>query len=347
MPRRTKKPAAPGGPAALPDFARDFGVLQLTAGAQIVKVRGVTGIFTPVTNRPDKPLTDDERKNFQALIEQLTRQVAALQASNLALTKQLDDLRNPPHSADAFSTAIQYSVDDLQQKLTTMKNPMSNFGLKGFRIDARVMIDISRLGAIEYRFIRPGDPADPNAVSQITMDLVPIPKAGADHTWTPDLFQPDLSIEALPQITRGQAKVLEASHIFTIGEFLQVGTRARATAELVALLRIERTALADWVRQAELLTIKGTNGATVLVLIAAGYPSLDAIAHSTPDALLAAHPPLAKTLTLVRARADLIRSRKPKVSKNSTGYNLFGLVDGLDQGIASLHRSKNPAVRST
>src|SRR5213080_744177 len=57
---------------------------------------------------------------------------------------------------------------------------------------------------------------------------------------------------------------------------------------------------------------------------------------SATDALLAAHSPLAETLTLVRARADLIRSRKPKVSKNSTGYNLFGLVDGLDQGLVDL-----------
>src|SRR5207247_32764 len=53
-------------------------------------------------------------------------------------------------------------------------------------------------------------------------------------------------------------------------------------------------------------------------------------------ALLAAHPPLAETLAMVRKHADLIRSRKPKVSKNSTGYNLFGLVDSLDQGIVDL-----------
>jgi FAD/FMN-containing dehydrogenase/Fe-S oxidoreductase len=53
-------------------------------------------------------------------------------------------------------------------------------------------------------------------------------------------------------------------------------------------------------------------------------------------ALLAAHPPLAEAFVLVRKHADLIRSRKPKVSKNSTGYNLFGLVDGLDQGVVDL-----------
>src|SRR2546426_520640 len=61
-----------------------------------------------------------------------------------------------------------------------------------------------------------------------------------------------------------------------------------------------------------------------------------AVGDPATGALLAAHPPLAETLALVRKHADLIRSRKPKVSKNSTGYNLFGLVDGLDQGIVDL-----------
>src|SRR5207245_4874187 len=51
----------------------------------------------------------------------------------------------------------------------------------------------------------------------------------------------------------------------------------------------------------------------------------EALADGDPatGTLLAAHPPLAETLALVRKHADLVRSRKPKVSKNSTGYNLF------------------------
>ncbi len=63
-----------------------------------------------------------------------------------------------------------------------------------------------------------------------------------------------------------------------------------------------------------------------------------ALADGDPatDALLANHPALAETVALVRKHADLIRSKKPTVSKNSTGYNLFGLVDGLDQGIVDL-----------
>lgn len=54
------------------------------------------------------------------------------------------------------------------------------------------------------------------------------------------------------------------------------------------------------------------------------------------EALLNSHPALADTMALARRHADLIRSKKPRVSKNSTGYNLFGLVDGLDRGIVDL-----------
>jgi len=64
----------------------------------------------------------------------------------------------------------------------------------------------------------------------------------------------------------------------------------------------------------------------------------EALADGDPatEALLGANPALAETVALARKHADLIRSKKPKVSKNSSGYNLFGLVDGLDQGIVDL-----------
>jgi FAD/FMN-containing dehydrogenase/Fe-S oxidoreductase len=64
----------------------------------------------------------------------------------------------------------------------------------------------------------------------------------------------------------------------------------------------------------------------------------EALADDGPatDRLLANHQGLAETMTLVRQHAALIRSKKPTVTKNSTGYNLFGLVDGLEQGIVDL-----------
>jgi FAD/FMN-containing dehydrogenase/Fe-S oxidoreductase len=60
------------------------------------------------------------------------------------------------------------------------------------------------------------------------------------------------------------------------------------------------------------------------------------LAMRETQSVLAAHPPLAEVLQLVRRHAALIRAKKPAVSKNSCGYNLFGLVDGLEQGLFDL-----------
>ena len=45
--------------------------------------------------------------------------------------------------------------------------------------------------------------------------------------------------------------------------------------------------------------------------------------------LLATHAPLREVLSLVQEQAAVIASKRPTVSKNSCGYNLFGLADGL------------------
>jgi FAD/FMN-containing dehydrogenase/Fe-S oxidoreductase len=50
------------------------------------------------------------------------------------------------------------------------------------------------------------------------------------------------------------------------------------------------------------------------------------------ERLLTAVPALREVFILVQAHADMIRAKKPTVSKNSCGYNLFGLVDGLLEG---------------
>ncbi len=47
------------------------------------------------------------------------------------------------------------------------------------------------------------------------------------------------------------------------------------------------------------------------------------------ERLLSTIPLVREILHLAQSHADLIRSKKPNVSKNSCGYNLFGLVDGL------------------
>lgn len=54
--------------------------------------------------------------------------------------------------------------------------------------------------------------------------------------------------------------------------------------------------------------------------------------------LLSMAPQVNALLALAREHADLIRSKKPTVSKNSCGYNLFAVVDGLTQGLLDLPR---------
>jgi len=67
-------------------------------------------------------------------------------------------------------------------------------------------------------------------------------------------------------------------------------------------------------------------------------------AHSYPlgdpelERALNAHPPLRTVLKLVRDHVQIIREKRPTVTKNSSGYNVFGLVDGLDRQVFDLPR---------
>lgn len=63
---------------------------------------------------------------------------------------------------------------------------------------------------------------------------------------------------------------------------------------------------------------------------------LDARAYGFDDPvcadLLKTHRPLRDLQSLIQENAPLIEQKRPAVSKNSCGYNLFGLVDGLARG---------------
>ena len=54
------------------------------------------------------------------------------------------------------------------------------------------------------------------------------------------------------------------------------------------------------------------------------------------ERLLSTISALRETFALVQSHTELIRSKKPIVSKNSCGYNLFGLADGLMRGVFDL-----------
>ncbi|UCE62668.1 MAG: FAD-binding oxidoreductase, partial [Nitrospirota bacterium] len=67
---------------------------------------------------------------------------------------------------------------------------------------------------------------------------------------------------------------------------------------------------------------------------------LDAQAHGLDDPVLSQllddRPVLKTFMNLVREQGALIKSRRPRVSKNSSGYNVFDLLDGLEQGVLDL-----------
>lgn len=52
--------------------------------------------------------------------------------------------------------------------------------------------------------------------------------------------------------------------------------------------------------------------------------------------ILAQHPALDAVLSLVRGHRDLIHAKRPRVSKNSAGYNVFDMASGLDTGEVDL-----------
>jgi FAD/FMN-containing dehydrogenase/Fe-S oxidoreductase len=58
----------------------------------------------------------------------------------------------------------------------------------------------------------------------------------------------------------------------------------------------------------------------------------------TLERLLSTIPALRDLFVMVQTHGDLIRAKKPSVSKNSCGYNLFGLADGLADGRFDLPR---------
>ncbi len=286
-------------PANRPAAALPAGTFTRVGSDAIVTVGGVVGVFTPIGGDSQGPVGADERANLTSIIDRLKKELASTQAANQQLQTDLTALRERPTSAADFASGVQQSLDELAQRMSTMRNPVSNFAVREFKLDASVFVQVTPTGAVEYRFIQPGDEAPPAAVSKLSMSVVPLPKDNLAGVWTPNLFQPDVPISALPGIVADQARKLEGQGTFSIGEFLQTGTRLRAQAYLEALLGVDRQRLALWAQQAALMTLRGVDGKLAQLLIDIGLGSFDAIAAQSPA-------PLVKAIeTAVAARPGL------------------------------------------
>lgn len=262
----------------------DIAALRRLGNDTLVTVDGVTGVFTPVTSKDGTPVTADERKNLLAIIDQLKQEVATKQDNILRLNQELTTLREMPSSApEDFATAVQQSLDELQQRMANMRNGISNFAVRDFKLDASVFVQVTPMGSVQYRFIQPGENIEAAAVSRLSLNVVPIPKSDARGVWTSNLFQPELPISALPEVDATMAARLEKAGIYSVGEFVQVATRARAQVQLEALLDVQRDRLTLWAQQAALMTLRGVDGKVATVLIKAGLGSFELLAANTSE----------------------------------------------------------------
>ncbi|MDC8770499.1 DUF4332 domain-containing protein [Roseateles albus] len=257
--------------------------IKRVGSERLVRIDGVSGIFTPLGSAAEQPMGADERANLQAVIDALKQELSSVQSEKQEAEQQLGLLRDRPSAPDDFANAVQQSLDELQGRMATMHNPMSNFAVREFKLEASVFVQVSALGNIEYRFVQPGDKIEPAALSKLSLDVVPVPKSNLAGVWSTELFQPELALGGLPGLTDDQLKRLEGAGLFSVGEFLQVGTRARAQVTLQALLGTERQQLQRWAQQAALMCLRGVNGAAAMVLIEAGFGNFELLAAHAPE----------------------------------------------------------------
>ncbi len=254
---------------------------------RVVAVDGVLGLFTPIASGREAAMSEEEKRNLLAIVDQLRREVTDLQARNLKLEQELRTLRERPAAPEDFASGLQQSLDELQARMAAMRNATSNFAVRQIRLEAGVAVEVSPLGRIGYRFLQPGETIAPEAISRLSLELVPLPKETLAGVFSRDLFAPDRPLAVLPGMTADLLERFERAGLYAIGEYLQVGGRARAQVWLESFLGVERRRLAEWAQQALLLTLRGMTGPQALVLIRAGLGSFAALAAITPEALVA------------------------------------------------------------
>lgn len=207
----------------------------------------------------------------------LKTEIARLTAENAKLRTTLAQ-RPSGHSPDQFAAAIQHSVDTLQGHFAAMVNPTSNFALKEFRLEANLVLDVSPLGQVTYRFPREGEILDEGRLSKLVLDVVPVAKQSLAGSFTKPEFDPGRSVEDVDGIGVSIKKLLQQHQLFSLQDLLTAGTRARSQVELAALLGVGRRQLGDWLVQAELLTLRDLSGGQSRLLAGLGVTGLSALA---------------------------------------------------------------------
>lgn len=243
---------------------------------------GRPGIFVPLGK--DGELVPDPGRGGEELAA-LRREVARLTEENLQLKKRLEMMERPPSSPDDLASALQGAVDSLQGRLSSLDNPVSNFAVKEFRLEAQVRVDVDALGRIGYRFARPGED---EALSRLTLDLVPLPKPSSDGPPPASVPLSNLGLDSIEGLTQEARRVLHENRIFSVQDFLAAGTRVRSRVELRRLLGEERERLGLYLAQAELLSVPGVTPPMARALSEAGFRGVADLAAGSAAAVAAA-----------------------------------------------------------
>ena len=249
--------------------------------SSLVNVDGRLGVFTPVTDG------DSGADNAEAVIAALRKELTRLENENAVLRRQLAEVEAArKRSPDDFASAVAHTLDTLQHKLAQTTNPISRFAVREVAIDAQVTVDVSLLGTLEYRFVRPEDTIDPSKLSRIRLDLVPLPREDAGLSTGPE-FSPWAGVEDIIGVGETWRGALNRQQIYTISDLLVAGSRLKSSAELAALVGVERTRLAEWMGHAELLSVRAIDPRAADVLWAVGIRSLAMLAGASAEEVAA------------------------------------------------------------
>jgi predicted flap endonuclease-1-like 5' DNA nuclease len=252
---------------------------------RLVAVDGVHGVFTPLATADAADANSS--KNLGEIVALLKREVVALREQNLDLQRRLDEQQaKSSRTPDDFASAVKHSLDSLQARLAESSNPVSNFVVREFSLEAKVQVDVSPLGVIDYRFVQPGEAVDPNRLSKLALTIVPTPKPNAAHSFTAPEFTPQVAVEEIQGVGEVWGKRLNTHGLYTVGDLLAAGSRVRSQAELAALLTVDRERLADWLAQAELLTVRDVDGRRAELLARTGVAGLEGLAKEAPETLV-------------------------------------------------------------
>lgn len=257
-----------------PSFTRVGNEVIIRQGDQL-------GIFTPITGSGD--LVTGE-VNLEKLVQVLRDEVTALQSENQELRGKLAEAE-AVHEPDDFASALGQSLDVLQHRLADSTNGTSAFAVRELQFEANVHVAVSKLGALEYRFPQPGLSVAPESLSRLKLSVVPIARAqeALEEPPPPSPFTPDVGIDEIHGIGEAYRRRLNKAGIFTVKDFVSAGSRARTVAEMEAMLAVDRRRLGEWLEHAELVLLKGIDGAAASVLHEAKVHNLQELSEAEPS----------------------------------------------------------------